>query len=199
MALAKLDHIGIVRYYHAWFESPPVGWDDPFLSHLTSLSTDMFSPTSSDLEQVLCTNPSIKGDGGGEGVGGVNDSLPGKSLEDGSGDAQPKQRKRRQRYVSQATKDLIFNNNHAEHSLDVSLSLANDSDGNEDNDEEQSSLFPPPVPAVDSSDGISFRDDLEFSAIKSANSKPVARTYQAKKITSKITVNRCVSYGGSKH
>lgn len=27
-ALAKLDNIGIVRYFHAWVESPPLGWQE---------------------------------------------------------------------------------------------------------------------------------------------------------------------------
>lgn len=26
--LAKLDHVGIVRFFHAWVESPPVGWQE---------------------------------------------------------------------------------------------------------------------------------------------------------------------------
>ena len=25
-ALAALDHTGIVRYFHAWWEAPPAGW-----------------------------------------------------------------------------------------------------------------------------------------------------------------------------
>lgn len=27
-ALAKLDHVGIVRYFHTWIESPPPGWQE---------------------------------------------------------------------------------------------------------------------------------------------------------------------------
>lgn len=26
--LAKLEHVGIVRFFHAWVESPPPGWQE---------------------------------------------------------------------------------------------------------------------------------------------------------------------------
>ena len=68
MALAKLDHQGIVRYYHAWFETPPPGWSDPFLSHLTSLSTDMYSPSGSDWDRGA-EGPHRDGGDGGDGDG----------------------------------------------------------------------------------------------------------------------------------
>ena len=38
-ALAKLEHVGIVRYYQSWFESPPPGWQEQHDQHYH----DMFS------------------------------------------------------------------------------------------------------------------------------------------------------------
>ncbi|GFO07070.1 eukaryotic translation initiation factor 2-alpha kinase 3-like [Plakobranchus ocellatus] len=50
-ALAKLDHTGIVRFFHAWVESPPVGWqeerDKQFLPSDMSGTGTNFSPTPS--------------------------------------------------------------------------------------------------------------------------------------------------------
>ena len=56
-ALATLDHIGIVRYYQAWFECPPLGWQeerDKANSHHL-LSTPTHSPYNID-SQSLPTN-----------------------------------------------------------------------------------------------------------------------------------------------
>lgn len=43
-ALAKLDHPGIVRYFQAWEESPPAGWqesrDQEMFDRLVSVDND---------------------------------------------------------------------------------------------------------------------------------------------------------------
>ncbi|XP_052275807.1 uncharacterized protein LOC127875045 isoform X2 [Dreissena polymorpha] len=38
-ALARLDDPGIVRYYHAWMETPPLGWQAEQDSHMEGLSS----------------------------------------------------------------------------------------------------------------------------------------------------------------
>ncbi|TMS36818.1 hypothetical protein L596_003896 [Steinernema carpocapsae] len=44
-AMAKLDHPGIIRYYHTWIEHPPKGWqadiDQKILSEMSCFSTSM--------------------------------------------------------------------------------------------------------------------------------------------------------------
>lgn len=99
-ALAKLDHHGIVRYYQAWFESPPLGWNDPFLSHISNLSTDLFTTTSSDMKHLL---PSLR-----EAVE--------EQQEMGQGDSKQEPAKSK-RYESSTTNNLMFNNN-TQHSAD---------------------------------------------------------------------------------
>ncbi|KAL6722787.1 hypothetical protein Aduo_017876 [Ancylostoma duodenale] len=41
-AMAKLDHPGIIRYYHTWIERPPDGWQVRHLSILFFMSTGYF-------------------------------------------------------------------------------------------------------------------------------------------------------------
>ncbi|XP_071947965.1 eukaryotic translation initiation factor 2-alpha kinase 3-like [Antedon mediterranea] len=50
-ALAKLDHVGIVRYFNSWLEEPPLGWQEQQDNEIcseseTGLSIQLFSPDS---------------------------------------------------------------------------------------------------------------------------------------------------------
>jgi translation initiation factor 2-alpha kinase 3 len=52
-ALAKLEHQGIVRYFQAWFESPPQGWQeerDRTCKDISSITTPTYTQASSSLE-----------------------------------------------------------------------------------------------------------------------------------------------------
>ncbi|XP_048745657.2 eukaryotic translation initiation factor 2-alpha kinase 3-like [Ostrea edulis] len=85
-ALAKLDHPGIVRYFQAWEETPPVGWQEnrdqeAFDSECTSIptpcnSTTNFIPKDSkgpDSIHIVLDNGIQKKDSNNPFGGGIND------------------------------------------------------------------------------------------------------------------------------
>lgn len=62
-ALAKLDHTGIVRYYNAWLESPPPGWQE-HQDDVWQSSSDQWSTSAcSDMEKASAAIPSSSLDG----------------------------------------------------------------------------------------------------------------------------------------
>lgn len=54
-ALAKLDHQNIVRYFNAWLECPPLGWQE---KHDPQWINKLISPNS-DFSEIIYTTPKI--------------------------------------------------------------------------------------------------------------------------------------------